>query len=791
MFFALFKTIETNILMKNFILTFAFCLLSIFTFAQTDGISYQAVIIDNNPQEIPGVDIPANNLPNAKLDVRFSIRDEVDGIEYQEVHNTETDPFGMIHLMIGKGEPSPESPGQFNEIYWIDFKSLVVEIDMLDGNGFVEFSKQDLTYIPYVKHREIIATSTLDVDGATNLNSTLNVNNGSTTTLSGDLYVEGTAFFNDGIFENLIVNQNTQLNKLNVDGISHFNNTFHVNNNSTSNLSGILNVAGVSNLSNILNVAGTSNLNNDLNVAGISNLNSTLNVNNSSTSNLSGMLNVDGVSNLNNTLNVTNSSTSNLSGELNVEGTSNLNDNLNVLNQSETDLSGILKVDGESYLNNKVIIDATTLNPSEGNIASYPLLVEGSQQGIAIKLTPNNPSRSNNFLSFWGGNGQAKGRIEGNNGLTGIARDVVVATVGQIPGFDDIIDSGSDDGQGAPNVSANQYFNNDYAFGAYNLTADFVMSIIRFGVNAAAAAGLCLSGDCDDAIWSYMDMVLDGIQLGGYLTYNELNIGVAFESGGADYAEWLKKEDDKEIMTMGEVIGMKGGLISKKFENADRFMIVSQNPMISGAMPDPGEEYKYERIAFMGQVPVKVMGVVERGDYILPSGNGDGMGIAVSPKAMNIGDYKRIIGVAWSSSEGKELFSYINTAVGINNNDLVGEIEQMQNLLNQMQLALAQVNPDYSPTLFDTENHTTDIAGQYTKGKTLENQLISQFGNKPFSQIIKENKQVMMDNNFDFSLFPYLEEALDNPSKENLDRLVEYYTLVLDNMQKNYPQNRG
>ena len=197
-------------------------------------------------------------------------------------------------------------------------------------------------------------------------------------------------------------------------------------------------------------------------------------------------------------------------------------------------------------------------------------------------------------------------------------------------------------------------------------------------------------------------MTVDGIQLGGYITYNELNLGVAFESGGADYAEFLEKYDADELMTLGDVVGVKGGRVSKTFVDAENYMVVSENPMISGAMPDAGKEHLYERIAFMGQVPVKVMGKANRGDYILPSGNGDGMAIAVAPQAMRTGDYARIIGVAWSEYDGDELFSYINTAVGLNTNDLVGVVEQMQQVMNEMQRAIAATNPDYNPTMFET-----------------------------------------------------------------------------------------
>lgn len=696
---------------------FFFLLFILFTFsvnAQIDGISYQAVIIDNNPQEIPGVDIPANNLPNASLEVKFTIINNSGVDEYQEIHITETDPFGMINLMIGQGDVSGGTANQFNQIYWSDEKTLLVEIDLKDGNGFVPFSEQSLTYIPYVKHREIVATSTLDVDGATNLNNTLNVNNGKTTTLTGDLYVEGTAFFTDGEFENLTVHQNTNLNLLNVDGISNFNNN----------------------------------------------------------------------------VNVTQGSATHLSGSLNVDGTSTLNNSLTVTSTSPTTLSGTLDVDGITNHNNQVIIDADMPNSSQSQYSAYPLRVQGAQQGIVIQLNPDNPSRSNNYISFWGGTGEAKGRIEGNNGLTGIATDVVQATIGQVPGIDDIIDAIVDEDQPAPNVATNDYFVNEYAFGAYNLTLDFVMSIIRFGINAGAAAGACVTGDCDDAVWSFMDMTVDGIQLGGYITYNETNLGVAFESGGADYAEFLEKIDHEEIMTMGEVVGMKGGRISKTLLEAERFIVVSANPMISGAMPDAGKEYLYERIAFMGQVPVKVMGKVNRGDYILPSGNGEGMAIAVNPKSMKTGDYARIIGIAWSDYDGNDLFSYINTAVGLNTNDLVGVVEQMQQVINQMQIAIAETNENYDPVFFENKSDLPSKQSNQTTVASLNDQLKIDFQGKSLTQIIKENKSILEEHNFDFSLFPHLEEALDNPTKENLDQLVVFYSAVLERAKKMNPRSK-
>ena len=85
---------------------------------QTQGLNYQAVIIDKTPQEIPGRDITGNIMPNQPLMIRFSILDAAGTIEYQEEHNTTTDMYGMINLVIGKGIQTGISPNEFTGIDW-------------------------------------------------------------------------------------------------------------------------------------------------------------------------------------------------------------------------------------------------------------------------------------------------------------------------------------------------------------------------------------------------------------------------------------------------------------------------------------------------------------------------------------------------------------------------------------------------------------------------------------------------------------------------------------------------
>ncbi|MDX8341434.1 hypothetical protein SLH46_19705 [Draconibacterium sp. IB214405] len=643
------------------------------------------------------------------------------------------------------------------------------------------------------KMSSTLLTGDLTVDGETNLNSALSVNNSSPTLLSGTLTVQGNGVFNqyltldnpslgssDPTSGALVVAGGVGIGEnLNVGGNSQIDGQLHVadNTSSTSPTTGALTVVGGAGINENLNVGGEAKFGGPLHISDAT----------SSTSPTTGALTVVGGTGINENLNV-NGNTA-IGGTLGVTGATTLNSTLGVT--GATTLSSTLNVTGNSTVNrlnaNGQVTISTSLATPEDNYANYPLQVEGSQQGIAVKLTPTDPGRSNNFMSFWGSDGSAKGRIEGMQGLTGITRSIVNSLVSK-PDSASASDQSDSKNQAAPAVTPNQYFNNDYAYDAYSLTIDFVMSIVTFGTNLAAASGLCIVGDCDDVIWSALEMTIAGIQLGGYIAYNETNLGVAFESGGADYAEWLMKSNADEAFTFGDVVGVKGGLISKEFKTAEKFMVISKDPTVIGAMPEADKEKFYEKIAFMGQVPVKVIGKVKKGDYILPSGNQDGMAIAVAPNQMATLDYSRIIGTAWGESDGKKLFEYVNTAVGINSNDMAGVISNMQSLLNEMQIALNSVVPDYQPQLYAVAGASSNLpSGQYTKSQSLtelfeQNSDALQYNS--MEEALSKVQEYAGVQDFDFSEYPYLAEIFENPSPELAEEMVTYYTQVLNRLNE-------
>lgn len=588
------------------ILTLAFfaCLTSL-VFSQTDGISYQAVIISPEELELPGVNSPGNYLPNHTIAIRFTIYDSGNQLEFQEIQTTVTDDFGRINLLIGDGNHD-----YFKEMNWDGTpKDLKVEIDFDAGSNFTEMSRERLTFLPYAYHRNITATGTLTVDdrsylngelqveGPTNLNSTLNVNNGNATNLSGNLSVDGETILNDA---------------------------FNVNNGSPSHLTGDLLVNGNSALDGTLDVIGQTTLN-DLQVNGEASF-----------------------------------------GDLSAE-------TLTV--DQNTNLFGTTIIDGQGAQ-----VKITSNLPDAGiEMGNHPLLIDGGKNGLAIKV---NGSRapSNNYISFYDDN-QMWGRIEGqrvedlevnylydlekqNRDLT-IARAVTSTTVSVIEAVFSTAEVAGALSSSTACVGIGGCVTLPIPSMIANKGVKTVLKVAK-GVTLGLEVGLAINA------------------LAQFLQVEEDNIGVSYMSGAGDYAEYLSKENNVDDFIPGELVGIKNGLVSKDIWGAEKVMVVSTRPIVLGKMPQPNEEANSVKIAFMGQVPVRVLGKVEPGDYIIPHLMADGLAKAVNPKDMETKDYKRVAGVAWNVIGKEAGISKVNVAVGINTNDLSDVVSQQEKELKAL-----------------------------------------------------------------------------------------------------------
>lgn len=758
-----------------------FFLLSAYGQTVPQGMKYQAVARDNGGQVI------ANQL--ISLQVKLHAPDSK-AKPYSEFHQVITNNLGLFNLTIGQGRVET---GSFSDIPWsTEAIWMEVSIDENGGNDFAVISNSELLAVPYAFH----ALSASAISGE---NGTKNGNTGNTWKVGGNIlnvpgpHTLGTKQADDlvlitndiarltitadgdidianslSVGEDLTVVNDVFLNT-NLSGSTINNGDFTVANSSATDLTGTLNVNGATDLNSTLEVDGATDLNTTLNVDGATDLNSTLEV--------------DGTTDLN--------------SSLEVDGTTDLNSTLEV--DGATDLNSTLNVDGTTALKGQVTIDATVTG-GESSFGAYPLRVQGSDQGIAVKLNGNIPHRSQNYITFFDGGTTPRGRIEGfdfSQDNATIARSFLTAAL-PIPGTPAVGNNGngalswntSDAPDALPAALQSQFtgvfssLNSDYGYGLVSETIDLVNSITQAIINIAGCAVLV---GCDDLVSAAVDVIAQGVQLSLHIFYFGYNEGVAFESGGADYAEWLQKANMEELIAAGDVVGVIGGEISKDFTHAEKFMVVSGSPTVIGAMPDPEQGHLYEKIAFMGQVPVKVIGVVKKGDYILPSGNGDGLAIAVNPEEMKAKDYNRIIGIAWGEADGEKVYEYVNTAVGINSNDLADLVEQMQGVLNELQIAMQEVNPNFQPSLYEVAGDVQFDGSGYTTAPTL-NEVINQkfdVSNYANTEVALQGLQEQaLAQGFDMNDFPYLSEIFANPGDaQTLEDAFNYYTAASVRLQ--------
>ena len=329
-----------------------------------------------------------------------------------------------------------------------------------------------------------------------------------------------------------------------------------------------------------------------------------------------------------------------------------------------------------------------------------------------------------------------------------------------------------------------------------NMSSEFFVETILLGVDVVCAAITAASAaasvaDPEDIFVGFVELLAAVANLGVYVGFTLANTGVAFQTGSGDYAEWLVKADSTELCTRGDIVGVRAGEISKTWTEADHFMAISTAPAVAGMMPAPEDEHLYEMVAFMGQIPVKVRGVVNKGDYVLPSGDGDGLGIAVDPENMLPKDYHRVVGIAWDDSDGKEHFKMINTAVGINQNDLADIVDEMQALLNTMQLALKEVNPDFEVKLYQTdgEHPETEMVStklDYTVSPTHASNVSAYFTGKTYGsqeERIDAVRYALVElADVDLEANPLVTYILDNPDKS--EAIIAYYSEILAALSK-------
>ncbi len=379
--------------------------------------------------------------------------------------------------------------------------------------------------------------------------------------------------------------------------------------------------------------------------------------------------------------------------------------------------------------------------------ANYPITIEGSTQGIYIHVTGKRSS-ANDFMTF-ADDENTWGQVEGQT-------------------LDELYDSWEYKSQIALfTLSAIQLAASAIAFGIE--AAGLYAAAVAAGATiilAFASPGFALAAGSATAhaIVLAAEVISLGIEIDNWKTETVNGVGVTYNSGAGDYAEWLQRTPGTKDLHYGEVVGINGGLVSLNTQSAQHYMVVSKQPIVLGNAPQEKFKKNFEKIAFMGQVPVKVAGKVNAGDYIIPSGNNDGFGIAVNPKAMKIGDFARIVGVAWASAPDKPL-NYVNVGVGLNSNELAPKVDEIATKVDNI-MAFLEGKGSLRPENAATAGTSQAQAGETILAKQMNDQEYDQFVDQHadyFTELFSNVKLELVKKGVNLNKHPEISSFLDNP----------------------------
>ena len=183
--------------------------------------------------------------------------------------------------------------------------------------------------------------------------------------------------------------------------------------------------------------------------------------------------------------------------------------------------------------------------------------------------------------------------------------------------------------------------------------------------------------------------------------------GVMFTSQGADYAEYIPKRSKSEQLDKGDIVGVFAGKVTRETKGADHIMVMSSAPIVVGNWKGDDKSLDYGLVAFLGQVPIKVRGPIRTGDFIVPDGEGKGIGVAVHPSQVSTMMIDKIVGQSIETNLGEGIHK-VKSFVGFNFGTStvlhqLAEIDQLKDDLTVIKANNEKIKTTYSDELAKRE----------------------------------------------------------------------------------------
>jgi len=353
--------------------------------------------------------------------------------------------------------------------------------------------------------------------------------------------------------------------------------------------------------------------------------------------------------------------------------------------------NGSVTASGDANVAGKLVVGSSTNTPPDGHLAYFDGGAGGTatNQGIAIRLNHahDQPRNEDNFITFYNKNASAIGRIQGeysgdwqqDRGKKLDYDEHVVATTAATARFAwetrGVIVATAKLGWTIAGSIAKAIPDSWCCSMLIPIGCIIIpfpgFPMIDWADIAPAVAEVSgqvqeLGSKTKDVVFATASFISAAAFMAEWNDINNSEFGVAYSTGSGDYAEWIPRLNPREDYHAGQIVAVKRGHLSLRTDDFDHLLVVSTAPAVLGKMPADDVAENFEQVAFLGQVPVEVIGQVKAGDCILPSGDHDGFGVAVTPADLRPEDARFIVGVAWENGDDP-YFNRVNVAVGLHN----------------------------------------------------------------------------------------------------------------------------
>jgi hypothetical protein len=106
--------------------------------------------------------------------------------------------------------------------------------------------------------------------------------------------------------------------------------------------------------------------------------------------------------------------------------------------------------------------------------------------------------------------------------------------------------------------------------------------------------------------------------------------GVVLTATTGDFAEYHCRDSTQPAFEEGDVVGFGPQGLTRATKGMRQLGVISRQAIVAGSRPPPSADLsQWDLVAYIGRVPVKVIGSANQDDFLAPSGREDGTAVAV------------------------------------------------------------------------------------------------------------------------------------------------------------------